>query len=61
MLSGVSSHAASGTETFFPHIYEHLHCLTAVVEKSAILARPPEGGHKFHTQDLSTQGASGTS
>lgn len=61
MLSGVSSHAASSTGAFFTCVYEHLHRVTAVGEKSASLARSPAGGHKFHTQDLSTQAASGTS
>lgn len=61
MLSWVSSHAAPSTGAFFTHIYEHCHCVTAIEEKSASLARSPERGHKFHTQDLSTQGASGTS
>lgn len=60
MLSGVITHAASSTGAFFIHIYEQLHCVTVVGEKSASLARSPEGGHKF-TQDLSTQGARGTS
>lgn len=49
-------------ELFLTYIYVHLHCVTAVGEKSTSLVRSPEGGgHKFHAQGLSTQGASGTS
>lgn len=54
MLSGVSAHAASRTEDFPSCIDELLHCTAAVGEKSASTVRSPEGGHQFHTQDLST-------
>lgn len=54
MLSRLSAHAASRTEAFLSHIDELLHCTTAVGQKSASPVGSSEGGHKFHTQDVST-------